>query len=220
MISFKDVSLRYDRGAGVKNINFQVRRGEFVYLIGPSGAGKSTLLRMLYMDIFPNTGYVEVDQFNSNTIKRRQIPKLRQKVGMIFQDYKLLNDRDVFQNVALPLVVMGASRRDIDRRVTKTLEEVGLTHRKHYYPAELSGGEQQRVSIARAIAKDPLVLLADEPTGNLDYGVAQEILNLLWRVNAKGTAVFMATHNIELIKNRPARTFRLSHGEFKGELLP
>lgn len=220
MISFKDVSLRYDRGAGVKNISFQVQRGEFVYLIGPSGAGKSTLLRMIYMDIFPNTGSVQVDQFESNAIKRRQIPKLRQKVGMIFQDYKLLDDRDVYGNVALPLQVMGVSNREIDRRVSKTLEEVGLTHRSAYYPSELSGGEQQRVSIARAIAKDPLVLLADEPTGNLDIGVALEILSLLWRVNAKGTAVIMATHNIELIKNRPSRTFRLGHGEFKGELLP
>ena len=220
MITFKDVSLRYDRGAGVKNINFSVQRGEFIYLIGPSGAGKSTLLRMLFMDIFPNTGSVQVDHFDSNTIKRRQIPKLRQKVGMIFQDYKLLDDRDVFSNVALPLQVIGVSTREIERRVTKTLEEVGLTHRRLYYPSELSGGEQQRVSIARSIAKDPLVLLADEPTGNLDMGVALEILNLLWRVNAKRTAVIMATHNIELIKNRPSRTFRLSHGEFKGELLP
>mgnify|MGYP002628824295 FL=1 len=220
MINFNNVTLQYDSGATIRNVNFSLKRGEFAYLIGPSGSGKSSILRMIYMDLFPNIGEVKVGDFNCNTIKRRHIPKLRRKVGMIFQDYLLLNDRNVYQNVSLALEIQGVKTKEIERRVHRALNEVGLLQKKTQFPYELSGGEQQRVSIARAVVKDPLVLLADEPTGNLDYGVSLEILKLLWRFHEKGTAVIMATHNLELIRDYPARTLRISNGIIKGDVTP
>ena len=220
MINFNNVTLQYDSGATIRNVNFSLKRGEFAYLIGPSGSGKSSILRMIYMDLFPNIGEVKVGDFNCNTIKRRHIPKLRRKVGMIFQDYLLLNDRNVYQNVSLALEIQGVKTKEIERRVHRASNEVGLLQKKTQFPYELSGGEQQRVSIARAVVKDPLVLLADEPTGNLDYGVSLEILKLLWRFHEKGTAVIMATHNLELIRDYPARTLRISNGIIKGDVTP
>ncbi len=213
MIDFYNVSHQYSRGAGVYDLNFSIGKGEFVCVVGPSGAGKSTVLKLIYMDEIPTTGKVVVNNYDSSMIERNSIPFLRRRVGMIFQDFQLLEDRNVFENIALALEVMHFRKKEIKRRVLEALNSVGLGHRSQYYPQELSGGEQQRVSIARAIIKDPIVLLADEPTGNLDPVVANEILTLLRRINEKGTAVVMATHNYELIKGKPFRRIQIEHGQ-------
>lgn len=212
MINFYNVSHQYSRGAGVQDISFTVDRGEFVCVVGPSGAGKSTILKLIYMDEIPSEGKVVVDDFDSSMIDKNDIPYLRRRVGMIFQDFQLLNDRNVFDNVALALEVINVRKREIKRRVLQALNSVGLGHRAQYHPGELSGGEQQRVSIARAIIKDPVVLLADEPTGNLDPGVAHEILSLLRRIQERGTAVVMATHNYGLIQGMPFKRIKIEHG--------
>lgn len=214
MISFINVDCTFGEKAGVKNINFTINSGEFVFLTGPSGAGKSTILRLIYMDIFPEKGKVMIRNFDSSVIRNHEIPFLRRKVGMIFQDYNLLQDRNVFENVALSLYVSHYKKRQIKSRVLSVLNQVGLGHRIHYYPSELSGGEQQRVAIARAIVKEPVVLLADEPTGNLDPHISLELMNLLYNINQKGTAVIMATHNYSLIPRIPnARLFQIEEGE-------
>ncbi|MCF7803013.1 MAG: cell division ATP-binding protein FtsE [Candidatus Marinimicrobia bacterium] len=212
MIYFYNVSKRFSRGSGVRDLNFSIHRGEFVCIVGPSGAGKSTVLKLIYMDEKPSSGKVVVDNFDSSMLQKDGVPYLRRRVGMVFQDFQLLHDRNVYDNVALALRVMRVRRRKIKKRVLQALNSVGIGHRAQYYPQELSGGEQQRVSIARAVVKEPIVLLADEPTGNLDPQVAREILALLRRINEKGTAVVMATHNYNLIKETPFRRIRLEEG--------
>ncbi len=217
MIYFYNVHRDYGRGDGVESLNFTIYKGEFVNIIGPSGAGKSTVLKLIYMDEFPTQGKVVVDGFDSSMVKKRQIPYLRRRVGMVFQDFQLLTDRNVYENVALALRVTRTNRRVIKKRVLQALNSVGLGHRAHSYPQELSGGEQQRISVARAVVKDPIVLLADEPTGNLDPEVAREIVALLRRIHEKGTAVVMATHNYGLIRNLPFRRIRLENGRMVRE---
>jgi len=212
MIYFYNVTKEYGRGSGVRDLNFTVHKGEFVCIVGASGAGKSTILKLIYMAEAPSAGKVVVDNYDSSMLDPSQIPYLRRRVGMVFQDFQLLRDRNVYENVALALRVMHINRREIKKRVLHALNSVGIGHRAQYYPQELSGGEQQRVSIARAIIKDPIVLLADEPTGNLDPEVAREILALLQRIHEKGTAVVMATHNYNLIKNTPFRRIRVEDG--------
>lgn len=214
MISFINATCSFRKNAGVKNLNFSIDDGEFVFLTGPSGAGKSTVLRLIYMDLFPEKGKVLIRDFDSTKIKDRQIPFLRRKVGMIFQDFQLLKDRNVYQNVALALYASHYKTREIKSRVYDILNQVGLGHRVHHKPAELSGGEQQRVAIARALVKEPIVLLADEPTGNLDPKVSIDLINLLYKINQKGTAVIVATHNYSLIKRVPgARLIQMNEGE-------
>ena len=212
MIYFYNVSKTYGRGSGVRDLNFNIHKGDFACIVGPSGAGKSTVLKLIYMAEEPTTGKVVVDNFDSSMLQKDDVPYLRRRVGMIFQDFQLLRDRNVYENVALALRVMRVRRKEIKSRVLKALNDVGLGHRAQYYPQELSGGEQQRVSVARAIVKQPIVLLADEPTGNLDPAVAREILALLRRINEKGTAVVMATHNYNLIAHTPFRRIRLEEG--------
>ncbi|MCD6205901.1 MAG: cell division ATP-binding protein FtsE [Candidatus Marinimicrobia bacterium] len=214
MITFINATCSFKKNAGVKNLNFSIDDGEFVFLTGPSGAGKSTLLRLIYMDLFPEKGKVLIRDYDSSRIKDRQIPFLRRKVGMIFQDFQLLKDRNVYQNVAIALYVSHYKTREIKSRVYDILNQVGLGHRVHHKPMELSGGEQQRVAIARALVKEPIVLLADEPTGNLDPKVSIELMNLLSKINKKGTAVIVATHNYSLIKRVPgARLIQMNEGE-------
>ena len=214
MISFFDVSCTFGKGAGIKNINFTVNSGDFIFITGPTGAGKSTILRLIYMDLLPEKGKVTVRDFDSSTIRENKIPYLRRKIGMIFQDFKLLFDRNVYQNVALSLYVSHIKKRSVKESVYEVLNQVGLGHRVHYHIDELSGGEQQRVAIARALIKNPMVLLADEPTGNLDPRVSFELMNLLNRINELGTAVIMATHNYSLIKRVPgARLIQINEGE-------
>ncbi len=199
MVEFHNVSVWFGDNLVFKNLNFKVEPGEFVFVTGPTSSGKSTLLRLIYMDISPNRGFVVVGGFNSKKIKRRQIPYLRRRLGIVFQDFKLLEDRNVFENVAFALYVTGAKRKEINKKVLMALAEVGLSHKKNNMPNELSGGEQQRVAIARAIVNEPFLILADEPTGNLDPGTSAEIVELLRKINLRGTSVIMATHNYSLI---------------------
>lgn len=183
-----------------KEVTFKIDKGEFVFLIGESGTGKTSLLRMINMELHPQQGEVVVYGFNSRFIKKPEIPMLRRKIGFVFQDYKLLNDRDVFENVALPLYLAGMKPDVIKKKVFNILSEVGVFDSYKKMPLELSGGEQQRVSIARAMVNEPYILIADEPTGNLDPFVSFEIIKLLLNINLKGTAVFIATHNYDIVR--------------------
>ncbi|NOZ75001.1 MAG: cell division ATP-binding protein FtsE [FCB group bacterium] len=217
MIEFQHVTYEFRRGGGIYDISFQIREGDFVFLIGPTGCGKTTLMRMIYMDLIPNKGVVEIDGYYSNKIKRRQIPKLRQNIGMIFQDYHLLDDRSVAQNVALPLHVMGHSKNNIAALVPEVLDQVGLKGKENHKPSELSGGEQQRVCIARALVKDPDIILADEPTGNLDPVTSFDLIALLDSINKDGVTIFMSTHDYNLIKGRDQRVIQMQKGRLLGE---
>ena len=212
MIRIYNVSFKYTSRDGLEEVNLDIGAGEFVYLIGPSGAGKSTVLKLIYMDILPHSGHVIVDRYNSLTFKKRNIPYLRRKLGIIFQDFKLLNDRNVFENVAFALRVIGTKRREIKKRVLRVLAEVGLSHKRNKMPLELSGGEQQRVAIARALANEPIILLADEPTGNLDEEATEDIIQLLEKINIKGTAILMATHNSHLVRGPRKRVVKIKNG--------
>jgi cell division transport system ATP-binding protein len=212
VIGVYHLTKKYGDRYALKNVNLQVANGEFVFLVGASGAGKSTLLRLLYMDEAPTDGQVVVGPFVSTTMNRRKIPFLRRKIGVIFQDFRLLEDRDVFENVAIAMRVTGERNYEIKKRVMSMLNQVGLYHKRNDLPSTLSGGEQQRVAIARAVVNTPSILLADEPTGNLDATVTEEILRLLFRINSAGTAVLMATHNLALVENFGQRIVRLEGG--------
>jgi cell division transport system ATP-binding protein len=200
LIAFNKVSFSYPSKEIFREISFSIEKGEFVFLIGESGTGKTTLLRMINMELAPSQGVITVSEFNSKTIKRPEVPLLRRKIGFVFQDYKLLDDRDVFDNVALPLYLAGLKPDVVKKKVFNVLNEVGVFESYKKMPFELSGGEQQRVSIARAIVNEPFVLIADEPTGNLDPFVSFEIIKLLLNINFKGTAVLIATHNYEIVR--------------------
>lgn len=213
MIEFRDVTLTYQRGPGVFDISFRVDAGELLFLVGPSGAGKSTILRLTYMDLLPQNGEVEVNGFLTHRTRRRHIPLLRRTLGLVFQDFRLLPDRNAYENVAVPLHIIGLSRREIRERAYSALEDVGLSGRTHHYPRELSGGEQQRVAIARAIAKNPAIILADEPTGNLDAAIALEILDLLtFLAEENGSTVVVATHDYTLTTRRQGRLIEINEG--------
>ena len=213
MIQFRDVTLIYPRGPGVFDIDFYVDVGELVFLVGPSGAGKSTILKLIYMDLMPQSGEIEVNGFLTHRTRRRYVPLLRRTLGLVFQDFRLLPDRNAYENVALPLHIVGLSRREIRERVYSALEDVGLGERTHHYPRELSGGEQQRVALARAIAKNPAVILADEPTGNLDAATSLEILDLLtFLAEENGSTVIVATHDYTLTSRKKGRLIEISEG--------
>lgn len=215
MIQFFNVNLSYNNKNILSHITFKIEKGEFVYLIGPSGAGKSSIIKMINFTDFPNSGTVIVNTFSSAKIKNREIPHIRRTLGVIFQDFKLLADRNVFENIALTLRVTGSKSSEISKKVMRVLTEVGLGHKRNFYPRDLSGGEQQRVAIARALINEPFILLADEPTGNLDPQSAIEILEILEEINRRGTAVLMATHNYSLIKKYPHRVLLIENGELK-----
>ncbi|RMH65960.1 MAG: cell division ATP-binding protein FtsE [Calditrichaeota bacterium] len=200
MIEFYNVSTRIREQMILKDVTFRLVKGEFAFLTGPSGAGKSTILRHIYMDVMPDQGMVIVENYNSAKIKEKEIPMLRRKIGVVFQDFKLLPDRNVFDNVAFALRVTGVKGREIRRRVMRVLAEVNLGHKRNQYPASLSGGEQQRVAIARAIVNNPFIILADEPTGNLDAATSLEIMQILEKINRQGTAILMATHSQEILE--------------------
>ncbi|NOX38419.1 MAG: cell division ATP-binding protein FtsE [Calditrichaeota bacterium] len=212
MIEIFNVTVHIGSRKVLDNVSLRIEKGEFVYLVGKTGAGKTTLLRLIYMDLFPQKGNVIVDRFSSSTIRKRQIPHLRRKVGVVFQDFKLLTDRNVYDNVAFALQVVGEHRREIKSRVLSVLTRVGLHHKRYHMPHALSGGEQQRVVIARALVNEPFILLADEPTGNLDPEASSDILELLEDINRSGTAILMATHNYQLIQKFPHRTVLLENG--------
>jgi cell division transport system ATP-binding protein len=212
VVRFENVSVAYDGQPILERVNLVVNKGEFVSLVGETGVGKTTLLRLIYFDVFPTEGQVTVGIFDSTTIKKRDIPKLRRTLGIVFQDFKLLEDRNVYDNVAFVLQVTGAKRSEIGKRVLRVLADVGLSHKRNSMPYELSGGEQQRVVIARALVNDPMLLLADEPTGNLDPSTSKEILDLLKLINSRGTAVVLATHNHDLVRRSGSRVLELKHG--------
>ncbi len=205
VIRFEGVSASFDLQPVLADVSLAIRTGEFVSLVGETGAGKTTLLRLIYFDLMPEQGSVTVGEFKSPGARRRDIPKLRRTLGIVFQDLKLLEDRNVYENVAFTLEVTGARRSEIGKRVLQVLADVGLSHKRSNMPHELSGGEQQRVVIARALVNEPLAILADEPTGNLDTGTGLEILQLLKKINARGTAVLMATHNYDLVRKSGSR---------------
>ncbi|MGE5098463.1 MAG: cell division ATP-binding protein FtsE [Deltaproteobacteria bacterium] len=217
MVRFQKVTKIYPRAAAgaaaLRNVTFGVAKGEFVFLTGPSGAGKSTILKLLYMDERPTSGEVRVSGFSSREVKRREIPELRRKLGIIFQDFRLLEERTAEANVAFALEVIGTPKAQIPNKVARALAQVGLASKTRAYPRELSGGEQQRVAFARALVNDPFVLVADEPTGNLDDRATRGIFQLLREINAAGTAVLMATHDLDLVRKSDYRCIELNHGE-------
>ena len=212
MIQMENVTYSYEKGYGIKNVNFTIDDSEFTFLIGPTGSGKTTIMKLIYMALIPQSGVVTTGKFRSDNIKKRKIPFLRRKIGMIFQDYHLLRDRSLFENIALPLYVIGTRHNDIPDRVEEVIDQVGLTGKEEHSPDELSGGEQQRACIARALVKEPEIILADEPTGNLDPITSFELLKLLESVNHDGTAVLMASHNYNLIKGRGHRIMEVQQG--------
>ncbi len=212
MIEFQNVSYAYNKGYGVNNLNMFIEDGEFTFLIGPTGSGKTTLMRLIYFDLLPDTGLVKINGYLSNKLSDRSISKARKSIGMVFQDYKLLGDRNLFENVALPLHVLGFKGRDIPGRVEEALELVGLDGKKQHLPDELSGGEQQRACLARAIIKEPEIILADEPTGNLDPVASFELVRLLETIHETGTTILMASHNYNLIKGRGRPIYELKDG--------
>jgi cell division transport system ATP-binding protein len=217
MIQFSHVTKTYGGGSeALSDVSVFIDKGEFVFLTGASGAGKTTLLKHIYMEERPSSGQVFSCGYDSKYIKRKNIPHLRRKLGIIFQDFRLLHDRDVFENVAFAMRVTGTKEPEIKRQVFKVLAYTGLSHKCSFFPAQLSGGEQQRVCIARAIVNDPWVILADEPTGNLDYAVSLEIFKLIQRINSWGATVIVATHDEYLIKPYHYRRLVLEHGRLVG----
>ncbi len=212
MLTFNNVEFNFKNQPVFTDLNFNIDEGEFVFLIGKSGAGKTTLLQMIYMNIIPQSGYVQFDRFSSDTIKPNSLPDLRRSIGIIFQDFKLLDDRTVYENLAFILQITGANRKQIKRKVYQVLSEVGLAHKQKNKLHQLSGGEKQRVVIARAIINDPKLIIADEPSGNLDPETSKEILDILTSINRRGTSVLFATHDYELVKKHKARIVRLKGG--------
>ena len=212
MVEFKNISFSYSKDSGIYDIDLKVDDNEFCFLVGPTGSGKSSLLKMIYFDILPSEGEIDVLGYNSKKTRKNSIHKLRKKIGVIFQDYKLLKQRTVYENIALPLHINGVGRKKIKDNVEEALELTDLLDYQDKYPDQLSGGEQQRVCIARAIVKNPELILADEPTGNLDPAAAHKILKILEQINKEGTTIIMATHNYKLISDRDYRIIELKKG--------
>ncbi len=212
VIEFKNVSVRYENRLVLNDVNFSLHNGEFVYLIGSTGAGKSSFLKSIYRDVIPQVGEIYVDGELITKIPERKVPYLRRKLGIVFQDFQLLPDRDVFDNVAFALEVTSYPARNVKQRVLEVLNLVGLSNKRTNMPNELSGGEQQRVVIARALANEPRILLADEPTGNLDPEASSAIMDVLKIINNRGMAVLMVTHNYDIVRQYPHRTVKLDSG--------
>jgi cell division transport system ATP-binding protein len=216
MLQVDGVSKYYgQRQAALADITFRVDKGEMVFLTGASGAGKSTLLRLFYLEEKPSTGQIILGHFDLSHIRKRQIPILRRHVGVIFQDFRLIPERTAAENVALALEVVGKSRREIRRKTDEALNLVGIWQKRNSYPNQLSGGEAQRVSVARAMVNEPLVLLADEPTGNLDENNSRELLELLSELNVRGATIVVATHQVQLTQKYKKRTLHLISGRLE-----
>ncbi len=213
MIRFTNVSFAYDNQPVLDDVSLEIKPGEFVFLVGQTGSGKSTVMKLIYMDLLPNRGTVAVGPYLSSTMSARETPYLRRTIGIVFQDFRLLEDRNVYDNVAFALHVTGVRTTEIKKRVLYVLADVGLSHKRNNMPGELSGGEKQRVVIARALVNNPHCLLADEPTGNLDPYTSREILQLLKDINTRGTAVIMATHNYDLVRKMHERILQVKEGK-------
>ena len=217
VIEFLNVSVRYESRLILNSVDLTLQNGEFAYLVGATGTGKSSFLKCIYRDLLPQVGTIRVDGDDITALPLRKIPYLRRKLGIVFQDFQLLPDRSAYDNVAFALQVTGQPERVIKQRVMEVLTLVGLSNKRTHMPHELSGGEQQRVVIARALANEPRILLADEPTGNLDPDASNAIMDVLQTINTRGMAVLMVTHNLDLVKRYPFRTLRLADGTLMEE---
>ena len=221
MIEFTNVTKTYKTGVtALNNVNLRIQDGEFCFIVGRSGSGKSTLVRLLTKELDPNEGSIIVNDTDLTHLRRRHIPKYRRRLGVVFQDFRLLEDRTVYENIAFAQLIIGKSNAEIDENVSKIMELTGLSSKGHSYPRQLSGGEQQRTAIARALVNRPEILIADEPTGNLDHENAQEIMSLLERINAQGTTVIVITHDREMVNRMKKRTVRMSLGEIISDTMP
>lgn len=213
MIEFVNVVKKYDHGVcAMDNINLRIDKGEFVFLVGPSGSGKSTFLKLMIKEEEPTSGKILIDGKDITRIKKKDIPYLRRKIGFVFQDFRLLYDRTVAENIIFALRIIEASEKEIRAQLKTVLQMVGLTGKENYYPNQLSGGEQQRVALARALATKPPILIADEPTGNLDPKTAEEIFKTLLEINARGTTILVVTHAKEIVNELSKRVIALDHG--------
>lgn len=213
MIKMSNVNKKYNNGITALNeLSIEIEQGEFVYVVGPSGAGKSTFIKMIYHEEVPTEGYVTINEYDTSNMKNKYIPKLRRDVGVVFQDFKLLPKLTVFENVAYAMQVLEKHPKEIQARVLEVLELVGLKHKVRMFPHELSGGEQQRVAIARAVANTPKILIADEPTGNLDPDTSWGIMEVLDEINKQGTTVIMATHNSDIVNQVRHRVIAIDNG--------
>lgn len=213
-IEFKDIYKSYENSADVlKNVSFSVDDGEFIFIVGPSGAGKSSILRILIREDAPSSGEIIFNDQDISTLSKDELPKLRRKIGVVFQDFKLLESKTVFENVAIALEVVDSTESVINSVVPNVLAMVGLLDKKGKFPAQLSGGEKQRVSIARALAHEPDVLLADEPAGMIDPKAAEEVMDILEKINSLGTTIIMATHNKDIVNRLKKRVIKINAGE-------
>ena len=213
MLIMNDVSKVYPGGSvALQDVNVHIAPGEFVFVVGPSGAGKSTFIKMLFREVLPTTGSIFVNGMDILSLSPKEIPFMRRQLGIIFQDYRLLPDRTVYENVAFAMQVIEAPHRKIKRQVMNMLDLVGLRHRANAYPNELSGGEQQRIAIARAIVNDPVFVIADEPTGNLDPETSWDIMEIFKEINDTGTTIVMATHDKEVVDAMGKRVIAIEHG--------
>ena len=219
MITFDHVSLNYDaRHTALSNINIHIDKGEFVFIVGPSGAGKSTFVKILTHELVPETGSVIVNNIKINKLKPSKVPYYRRSLGIVFQDFRLLSEKTVFENIAFVLRVTGAKSKDIKERVNKVLDLVGLRGNEKELPSKLSGGEQQRVAIARALVNQPTLLIADEPTGNLDPKTSEEIMKLFTEINHMGTTIIMVTHNKDLVNAMHKRVVNIEEGHIVNDV--
>lgn len=214
-IKFKNVTKRFGSLIALDNINFEVAKGEFVFITGPSGAGKTSILKLILGEMLPDAGEVIVDGENVRNLKDKELPYFRQKIGTVFQDFKVLPERTVGENVEVALAVIGLSESEWDQRIKHVLKLVGLTRAENLFPSQLSGGELQRASLARALIVNPKILLADEPTGNLDWATSAAIMDLFEKINKEGKTVVMATHNEEIVKKHKKRIIHIVGGKIE-----
>jgi cell division transport system ATP-binding protein len=217
MIQFQKVSKHYGNQTALRDITFSVEKGDMAFITGPSGSGKTTLLKLIYLAEKPDEGTISIGEQETGRIKESDIPIVRRNMGFVFQDFRLLNNRNVFDNVALALRIRGVDEKEVKTRVFESLKSVNLRHKTDSHPAALSGGEQQRVVIARAIVSEPAIILADEPTGNVDPDTAAGIVKTFKDINIKGTTILIATHNRELFRNTGRKVLRLDNGNLVGE---
>ncbi len=213
MINFYNVTLKHKNSRGIHNVSFDIEKGQFVYLMGPTGAGKSTIINSIIKSVIPDSGQILVNNYDVSKLSENDLTLYRRDIGMVFQDFKLINDRSIFENVALPLQILGIQKKTIIIKVEEILNKVGLKHKINSMPNELSGGEQQKICVARALIKNPKIVVADEPTGNLDPSSSDDIIDLLEQESKNGTTIIMATHNYPLIENRIKHFIELNNGK-------